>query len=246
MAKGSNNTYWGNILEGFISTLEGARLTFSHLANAFSKKRRTDISVQNPEYFTQDFGLETLQFPKEQLPVPDNGRYQLHNEIDDCIVCDKCAKICPVNCIEIETIKSPEVIGETSDGTAKRLYAATFNIDMAKCCFCGLCTTVCPTECLTMTEKFDFSEFDVRKMTYEFAELTPEEAKETQEAYEHFLKEKETQKASATTPSATSEAASLPQDKNTDPQAKPAPARPYIPRMKPPVNKPSDPPTPSE
>ena len=90
-------------------------------------------------------------------PIPDVGRYRLHNEIDDCIVCDKCAKICPVDCIDIEPIKATEEIGKTSDGTPKRIYAAKFDIDMGKCCFCGLCTTVCPTECLTMTKVYDFS-----------------------------------------------------------------------------------------
>ena len=98
---------------------------------------------------------------REQIPIPDHGRYQLHNEIDDCIVCDKCAKICPVDCIDIEPVRSPEVFGQTSDGTPLRIHAAKFDIDMAKCCFCGLCTVVCPTECLTMTKEFDFSTTDI-------------------------------------------------------------------------------------
>ena len=63
------------------------------------------------------------------MPVPDNGRYKLHNEIDDCIVCDLCAKVCPVNCIEIEPIKATDIIGKTSDGTNKRIHAAKFDIE---------------------------------------------------------------------------------------------------------------------
>src|SRR5690606_28633496 len=118
-------------------------------------------------------GIMTMQYPHENMPVPDNGRYKLHNEIDDCIVCDKCAKICPVDCIEIEPIKAVEEFGKTSDGTPKRIYAAKFDIDMGKCCFCGLCTVVCPTESLTMTKTFDFSEYDVDDHTYVFATMTP-------------------------------------------------------------------------
>ncbi|NJM93637.1 MAG: 4Fe-4S binding protein, partial [Cytophagales bacterium] len=121
----------------------------------------------------QETGIVTLGYPYEALPVPDHGRYRLHNEMDDCIVCDKCAKICPVDCIEIEPIKATEELGQTADGTTKRLYAAKFDIDMAKCCFCGLCTTVCPTECLTMTKAYDFSEYEVKNHTYAFAEMTP-------------------------------------------------------------------------
>lgn len=160
----------------------GLKLTFKHLWHA--GKRRKPESVESDNYFEQQNGLVTTLYPHETIPVPDNGRYRLHNEIDDCIVCDLCAKICPVDCIDIEAIKSSEEIGKTSDGSSKRLYAATFDIDMAKCCYCGLCTTVCPTECLTMTKTYDFSEFNVWDMNYHFANLSPEEAEEKKKIYE--------------------------------------------------------------
>ena len=162
--------------------LEGLQLTFKHLF--YATRRRKPLSVESPNYFDQKNGLVTALYPHETIPVPDNGRYRLYNEIDDCIVCDLCAKICPVNCIEIEAIKSAEEIGKTSDGSAKRLYAGKFDIDMAKCCFCGLCTTVCPTECLTMTKTYDFPEFDVLNMNYHFTNLSPEEAEEKRSLYE--------------------------------------------------------------
>lgn len=126
----------------------------------------------------------TLQFPHETIPVPDHGRYQLHNEIEDCIVCDKCAKICPVNCIDIVPIRSPEVFGETSDGTSRRIYAETFDIDMSKCMFCGLCTVVCPTESLTMTSAFDYSTFDLRDHLFPFGNMTDAQIKEKKEDWE--------------------------------------------------------------
>ncbi|WP_226388749.1 4Fe-4S dicluster domain-containing protein [Penaeicola halotolerans] len=144
-----------------------------HLWQARTSQKH--VAIGDDTYFDQDSGLVTLQYPKQQLPVPDTGRYKLHNEIDDCIVCDKCAKVCPVNCIDIEPIKATEEIGKTSDGTSKRLYAAKFDIDMGKCCFCGLCTTVCPTECLTMTSDYDFSVFDVKEHNFSFANLSLEE-----------------------------------------------------------------------
>ena len=123
-------------------------------------------------------------------PVPDNGRYRLHNEIDDCIVCDKCAKVCPVDCIDIVPIKAVEEIGKTSDGTPKRIYAATFDIDMAKCCFCGLCTTVCPTECLTMTKVYDFSTTDISDHNFVFGEMTLADIAEKKQALEEHQKNK--------------------------------------------------------
>lgn len=150
-------------------------------------------SIQSSGYFSQQEGIATVQYPHFSLPVPDNGRYKLHNEIDDCIVCDKCAKICPVNCITIEPIKATEEIGRTSDGTPKRIYAARFDIDMGKCCFCGLCTTVCPTECLTMTKTYDFSVFDIREHNYAFAEMSDEEIARKKQALEDHQKSKAAQ-----------------------------------------------------
>lgn len=175
-------TYWQNIGEGISTLLQGMKLAFRHLWQA--RKSRKPLGVDNANYFDQQTGIVTLQYPHEAIPVPDNGRYRLHNEIDDCIVCDLCAKICPVNCIEIEAIRSPEEIGKTSDGSTKRLYAGKFDIDMAKCCYCGLCTTVCPTECLTMTKTYDYSEFDIRNMVYHFTDLSPEKAEEQRKIFE--------------------------------------------------------------
>lgn len=131
-----------------------------------------------------------MQYPYEMQPVPDNGRYRLHNEIDDCIVCDKCAKVCPVDCIVIEPIKAVEEIGKTSDGTPKRIYAAKFDIDMGKCCFCGLCTTVCPTECLTMTKVYDYSVFDIKEHNFVFGEMTPAEIDQKKRELEDHQKAK--------------------------------------------------------
>ncbi|PSR54534.1 4Fe-4S ferredoxin [Adhaeribacter arboris] len=163
------------------SLWSGLMLSLRHIKKA--TKRREQMYVSDPDYFTQKEGLVTLKYPYETIPVPDNGRYRLHNEMDDCIVCDLCAKICPVNCIEIESIKATEEIGITSDGTKKRLYAPKFDIDMAKCCYCGLCTTVCPTDCLTMTKVYDFPEVDIKNMIYHFTDLTPEQAREKQELF---------------------------------------------------------------
>ncbi len=187
--KGANNTYFGNIKEGIKTSLRGLSLTWRHFMDA--RQSRSPIFVDNPDYFKQQTGIVTLQYPHQHLPLPDNGRYQLHNEMDDCIVCDKCAKVCPVDCIEIEPIKATGIAGYASDGSAIRLYAAKFDIDMSKCMFCGLCTTVCPTECLTMTSEYDFSTFDITTHNFEFGNLTAQQSQEKRELYEQFMAEKE-------------------------------------------------------
>ena len=177
----SKSNYWSNIFNAAQSLLKGLKITFGHIRKSGNSIQPTGIASNN--YFEKQKGLVTIQYPHVSLPVPDVGRYRLHNEIDDCIVFDKCAKVCPVNCIEIEAIKSPEEIGKTSDGTTKRIHAAKFNIDMGKCCFCGLCTTVCPTECLTMTKTYDFSVFDIKEHDYAFAEMTEQQIIESKEKW---------------------------------------------------------------
>lgn len=181
----------------------GLRLTLKHFFISIGVKRKPQVGVMDASYFMHKDGIVTNLYPHESIPVPDNGRYRLHNEVDDCIVCDLCAKVCPVNCIDIEPIKSPVEIGKTSDGSAKRIYAATFDIDMAKCCFCGLCTTVCPTECLTMTKTYDFSEYNVSNMVYHFAELSPAEGVLKREEMEILTVVEKAKKAAAAKPAST-------------------------------------------
>ena len=160
------------VLKVFKTVIKGLKLTLRHFFSA------------------QNSGTTTIQYPHVQLPVPDVGRYQLDVEMDDCIVCDLCAKICPVDCIDIESIKSTEAIGKTSDGTTKRLYAAKFDIDMAKCMYCGLCTVVCPTECIVMTDTYDRSMIDLNEMTYKFSDMTAAEADEKRFALEQLNAER--------------------------------------------------------
>jgi formate hydrogenlyase subunit 6/NADH:ubiquinone oxidoreductase subunit I len=216
--------YFNDIREGIKTTLTGLSLTGRHLREAV--RRREVIGVETDTYFEQADGLVTVQYPHETLPIPDNGRYRLHNEIDDCIVCDKCAKICPVDCITIDPIKATEEVGRASDGSPIRLYAATFDIDMAKCCYCGLCTVVCPTECLTMEKTFDYSTYDLGNLTYAFANLTPEQADEKRALYEQYVREKEAAKVAAKP--ATPPTADVP---TPAPTAKPKPV--FRPGMKP-------------
>lgn len=160
-------------------------------------KRRKSVDIKSDNYFEQKEGIVTVQYPREKLPVPEVGRYQLQVEIDDCIVCDLCAKICPVDCIEIESIKATGPIGQTSDGTTKRLYAAKFDIDMAKCLYCGLCTVVCPTECITMTDQYDRSVTNISELTYKFSDMSAEEAEEKRSELAKQVAERQAAKEAA-------------------------------------------------
>ncbi len=121
----------------------------------------------------------TLQYPDEKWQLPANARGILFNNIDDCIGCYKCARICPVQCIYIDTVKAlpEEDLGKASMGNPIRQHVVRFDIDMFKCCYCDFCTTVCPTECLYMTDEYENAVFSRENGIYHFAKYTVAEAK---------------------------------------------------------------------
>jgi NADH-quinone oxidoreductase subunit I len=143
--------YFKDIADGLLSAAKGMKITFAHLGEKSN----------------------TVQWPHEPATTKPRTRSELFNNIEDCIGCNRCAVICPVDCIMISTIKTTKAVdlGKTSNGKKKALYLSQFDIDMAKCCYCGLCTDVCPTHCLIMTEKFDYSQATLEGLYYRFSKM---------------------------------------------------------------------------
>ena len=134
----------------------------------------------------------TLQYPDERYELPENSRAKLYVNIDDCIGCNLCARACPVNCIDIETVQAtPDVdLGKTSTGNPKRFWLTRFNIDMAKCMYCDLCVHPCPTNCIYMVSEYEYSEFDRTNLVYHFSNLEPEMVAEVKEKAEQEAERK--------------------------------------------------------
>ncbi len=139
----------------------------------------------------------TIQYPDVKVKLPERVRNRLYVNMDDCIGCLQCKMACPVNCIEIETVKSlpTDDLGTTSTGQKKKLWVTIFNIDIAKCCYCGLCVYPCPTECIYMTEVYEFSEFDRSNLLYNFVTLTNAEIANVKEKATAYEKEQAAKKA---------------------------------------------------
>jgi len=74
-----------------------------------------------------------------------------------CDACNICAKLCPVDCIYIET-----------EGKAKDRVMTRYAIDYNKCIWCSLCTENCHTGSITMSHDYDHSVYDRRSLVYEF------------------------------------------------------------------------------
>ncbi len=113
----------------------------------------------------------TLQYPTVKWDMPERTRARLFNKIEDCIGCGQCARVCPTDCIDIQTEKrakdEPEIFA--SDGTAIKLRTYVFDIDMTLCCYCALCTFPCPTHCLVMTKEYEYAVYDKKDHVYHFA-----------------------------------------------------------------------------
>ncbi len=172
--------YFKHIYQAISSILIGMSITFRHM---FQKK-------------------VTIMYPEQKLQLPERERNRLFVNIDDCIGCDQCAKACPVNCIDIETIKAVpgDIVGKTgttSQGKKKALFVPKFTIDFAKCCYCQLCVFPCPTECIYMTDIFEFSTFSRDGLLYEFTDMTPEMAEEKRKKAAEYAAEQAKKKEAA-------------------------------------------------
>ncbi|MFC2175251.1 4Fe-4S binding protein [archaeon] len=78
------------------------------------------------------------------VPVPKEFRGQLAYDIDKCIGCAACERVCPTQAIEmVGKIPNRKIIHFTG-----------------RCCFCGQCVDVCPVKCLAMSEKFLLADTD--------------------------------------------------------------------------------------
>lgn len=134
----------------------------------------------------------TELYPEEKVDLPEGARAKLYVNIDDCIGCNLCARACPVNCIDIETVMATSDVdlGKTSTGNPKRFWLTQFDIDMAKCMYCDLCTYPCPTDCIYMVPEYEYSEFDRTNLVYHFSDLTPEKVAEVKEKAEKEAEEK--------------------------------------------------------
>ncbi len=175
--------YFLEIVNGVKTFLTGMKMTLKH-------------------YNNKEELVATLQYPHEKWPIPERNigfenseynliRSRLHVDIDDCIGCLQCERVCPVDCIKIDTIKPPKgkdvEFGMTSNDTEKKMLVTRFTIDMAECMYCNLCAYPCPEECIYMVggpneEKheidYEFSKYERNGLQYEFAFPTEEQVLE--------------------------------------------------------------------
>jgi formate hydrogenlyase subunit 6/NADH:ubiquinone oxidoreductase subunit I len=95
----------------------------------------------------------TLEFPENREAITDNYRGIHKLDMNTCIECSACARICPNQTIVMVEVDVP------SKPSGKGIMP---EINLERCLFCALCEEVCPTKCLVLTKDYDFEKFDRR------------------------------------------------------------------------------------
>ncbi len=139
-------TWFLNVFRAVYTVLNGMWVTIWTMAKTY--RRRT---------FT-----EAYEYP--EVPVPVKARYRGFHRFDltTCIGCEKCAVVCPVDCIYISKTKSTTGKGFQLDG---------FAIDYTKCMFCALCVDPCPVDCIFMGSNHDLSCYSRDGCIVDYAKL---------------------------------------------------------------------------
>jgi len=94
----------------------------------------------------------TMRFPYERAKPFERMRGKVTWEIDKCIGCNLCERICPSAAIEI--------VGKGR--------SAEIRYHVGRCLFCGECVDVCPTKAIETTREFELAFTKPESMTIEF------------------------------------------------------------------------------
>lgn len=119
--------YLNDIVEAVVTTAKGMRIT--------------------ARYGVDPKEEVTLQYPEERWEIPQGYRGFLHNDIKTCTACNMCVKVCPIDCISLESVR----------GADKKLVLCSYEINIGRCMYCGLCVEVCPVNSLMHTSGYEMA-----------------------------------------------------------------------------------------
>ncbi|MHA1596360.1 MAG: 4Fe-4S binding protein [Candidatus Asgardarchaeia archaeon] len=93
----------------------------------------------------------TEMYPEVRKEPPEGFRGKLKFNIETCIGCGICFRVCPAMAIEMVE----------SDRT-KTKKKPVFYYD--RCIFCGQCAESCPTKSITFSKKYELADYDKKNM----------------------------------------------------------------------------------
>ncbi len=152
-------------------------------------------------------GIFTVQYPEEQLIVPEEFRYVpflVYDEGADgkkevrCTSCGICSKVCPPQCIWIVRTNDP--------ATGRPVPVPTnFYVDMDICMNCGFCAEYCPFDAIKMDHDFDIASYN--RNVYNLDKLLKPAKYYAGIRPENYTREEEARKAKEAAKAAKAEAA---------------------------------------
>ncbi len=109
----------------------------------------------------------TQEYPEERWEPSERFRGFLHNDIKKCTSCTMCVRVCPIDCISLESVR----------GADKKLVLVSYDINIGRCMYCGLCVEVCPPKSLTHTSGYEKASVERGELILHFVPEDPEEIK---------------------------------------------------------------------
>lgn len=107
---------------------------------------------------------ETTQYPFQTRFAPDKRKGHIGNDIETCILCGICSRVCPADAI---VVNKP---------------GSSWTIDGYRCVQCGSCIRECPVHCLTMEEALPAATAQKSTVTVEKPQKSEEELAAEKEA----------------------------------------------------------------
>lgn len=134
-----------------LGLIKGLLVTGRHFLRSYGKRNR---HIPGQELFPGDrFGMFTVFYPEETVPIPDHYRglpillYDDESGAELCTACGNCVRACPVGIISLE---------ETRDEEGKRIpFASSYSIEYDTCLNCGLCAAACAFGALVMDHNLE-------------------------------------------------------------------------------------------
>lgn len=143
----SSGRYFSEIFASLRSVLGAIWVAIPYLFSVGDLRR--EVTEQYPDPISS----------KTEDDLPPRTKGFIHNDIDRCTGCGDCKKICPANCIAVET--------EMGLDPSKK-WVSVFDLNFGKCMFCGLCVEACPTNSLTHTRQYEGSVYELNDLVRAF------------------------------------------------------------------------------